>query len=70
MATSMLALFSLFLMVMGAVCITMSLSKSVSFFLKPATICFVLSGKTQTVTSFHFHETLTKNLQLLYNITA
>lgn len=41
----MLAMFSLFLMVMGAVCITMSLSKENLFFLKPASICFILSGQ-------------------------
>lgn len=41
----MLALFSLFLMAMGAVCITMSLSKEILFFLKPASVCFVFSGQ-------------------------
>lgn len=44
-ATAMLAMFSLFLMVMGAICITMSLSKEILFFLKPASICFILSGE-------------------------
>lgn len=44
-ATAMLAMFSLFLMVMGAICITMSLSKEILFFLKPASICFILSGQ-------------------------
>jgi len=48
MTGAILALFSLFLMVMGALCVTMSLSKSVPFFLKPATICFVFSGTFQT----------------------
>lgn len=42
---AMLALFSLFLMVMGAICITMSLSKEILFFLKPASVCFILSGQ-------------------------
>lgn len=42
----MLALFSLFLMAMGAVCITMSLSKEILFFLKPAAVCFILSGES------------------------
>lgn len=41
----MLALFSLFLMVMGAICITMALSKEIVFFLKPASVCFILSGQ-------------------------
>lgn len=44
-ATAMLSLFSLFLMVMGAICITMALSKEILFFLKPASICFILSGQ-------------------------
>ena len=44
-AAAMLALFSLFLMVMGAICITMSLSKEIIFFLKPASFCFILSGQ-------------------------
>lgn len=43
----MLAMFSLFLMVMGAICITMSLSKEILFFLKPASICFILSGQSR-----------------------
>lgn len=42
----MLALFSLFLMAMGAICITMSLSKEILFFLKPAAVCFILSGES------------------------
>lgn len=41
----MLAMLSLFLMVMGAICITMSLSKEILFFLKPASFCFILSGQ-------------------------
>lgn len=44
MAAAMLSMFSLFLMVMGAICITMSLSKEILFFLKPASVCFMLSG--------------------------
>lgn len=43
-AAAMLALFSLFLMAMGAICITMSLSKEILFFLKPASVFFILSG--------------------------
>lgn len=33
-------------MVMGSICIAMSLSKGVPFFLKPASFCFILSGET------------------------
>lgn len=43
-AAAMLSLFSLFLMAMGAICIIMSLSKDILFFLKPASVCFILSG--------------------------
>ncbi|KAL0962407.1 hypothetical protein UPYG_G00339640 [Umbra pygmaea] len=43
-ATAIMALSSLFLMVMGGICITMALSKGELFFLKPASICFILSG--------------------------
>ncbi|XP_061822842.1 voltage-dependent calcium channel gamma-6 subunit-like [Nerophis lumbriciformis] len=43
-AAAMLSLFSLVLMVMGAICISMALSKDIVFFLKPASICFILSG--------------------------
>lgn len=32
------------MMVMGSICIAMSLSKGVPFFLKPAAFCFILSG--------------------------
>ncbi|TSO05432.1 Voltage-dependent calcium channel gamma-6 subunit [Bagarius yarrelli] len=41
--SAMLAIFSLFLMMMGAVCIIMAISKGVQFFLKPALVCFTLS---------------------------
>ncbi|XP_019745888.1 voltage-dependent calcium channel gamma-6 subunit-like [Hippocampus comes] len=42
--SAMLSLFSLLLMAMGGICITMALSKEIVFFLKPASVCFVLSG--------------------------
>lgn len=45
LASSMLAMFSLFLMVMGSVCIIMSLTKNVPFLLKPASVCFLISGE-------------------------
>ncbi|TRZ01209.1 hypothetical protein DNTS_028710 [Danionella cerebrum] len=57
-AGAMLALLSLFLMVMGSVCITMSLSKSVPFFLKPATICFVCSGVLVLLSIIVFHQSV------------
>uniref|UniRef100_A0A3Q0R5L0 Calcium voltage-gated channel auxiliary subunit gamma 6 n=1 Tax=Amphilophus citrinellus TaxID=61819 RepID=A0A3Q0R5L0_AMPCI len=40
---AILALLSLTMMVMGSICIAMSLSKGVQFFLKPASFCFILS---------------------------
>ncbi|KAF7686281.1 calcium channel, voltage-dependent, gamma subunit 6a isoform X1 [Silurus meridionalis] len=42
--SAMLAILSLFLMGTGAVCIVMALSKGEQFFLKPASVCFTLSG--------------------------
>ncbi|KAM3597084.1 uncharacterized protein V6R79_025757 [Siganus canaliculatus] len=57
-AASMLALFSLFLMVMGAICITMSLSKEILFFLKPASVCFILSGVLVLLCLVVFHQSV------------
>ncbi|KAM4631449.1 voltage-dependent calcium channel gamma-6 subunit-like [Polymixia lowei] len=57
-AAAMLALFSLFLMVMGAVCITMSLSKEILFFLKPASFCFILSGVLVLLSIMVFHQSV------------
>ncbi|KAG8004919.1 Voltage-dependent calcium channel gamma-6 subunit, partial [Nibea albiflora] len=57
-AAAMLALFSLFLMVMGAICITMSLSKEILFFLKPASICFILSGVMVLLALLVFHQSV------------
>uniref|UniRef100_G3NBB6 Calcium channel, voltage-dependent, gamma subunit 6a n=1 Tax=Gasterosteus aculeatus TaxID=69293 RepID=G3NBB6_GASAC len=57
-AAAMLALFSLFLMVMGAICITMALSKEIVFFLKPASVCFILSGVLVLVTLMVFHQSV------------
>ncbi|KAF7651017.1 hypothetical protein LDENG_00117040 [Lucifuga dentata] len=57
-AAAMLALFSLFLMVMGAVCITMSLSKEIIFFLKPASVCFILSGVLVLLSLMVFHQSV------------
>ncbi|XP_075867314.1 voltage-dependent calcium channel gamma-6 subunit-like [Nelusetta ayraudi] len=57
-AAAMLALFSLFLMVMGAICITMSLSKEILFFLKPAAVCFILSGVLVLLCLLVFHQSV------------
>ncbi|XP_061616037.1 voltage-dependent calcium channel gamma-6 subunit-like isoform X2 [Phyllopteryx taeniolatus] len=43
-AAAMLSVFSLVLMVMGSICISMALSKEIAFFLKPASVCFILAG--------------------------
>ncbi|XP_030639354.1 voltage-dependent calcium channel gamma-6 subunit [Chanos chanos] len=57
-AAAMLALFSLFLMVMGSVCISMALSKGVPFFLKPASFCFLLSGILVLLSIIIFHQSV------------
>ncbi|XP_074470053.1 voltage-dependent calcium channel gamma-6 subunit-like isoform X2 [Sebastes fasciatus] len=57
-ATAMLALFSLFLMVMGSICITMALSKEILFFLKPASVCFILSGVLVLISLIVFHQSV------------
>ncbi|KAM7373633.1 hypothetical protein PAMP_008471 [Pampus punctatissimus] len=48
----------LFLMVMGAICITMSLSKDILFFLKPASVCFILSGILVLLSLVVFHQSV------------
>lgn len=48
LAAAIVALLSLTMMVMGSICIAMSLSKGVQFFLKPASFCFILSGEAFT----------------------
>uniref|UniRef100_A0A3P8WNL7 Calcium channel, voltage-dependent, gamma subunit 6a n=1 Tax=Cynoglossus semilaevis TaxID=244447 RepID=A0A3P8WNL7_CYNSE len=57
-AAAMLALFSLFLMVMGAICISMSISREVLFFLKPASVCFILSGFLVLLSLLVFHQSV------------
>ncbi|XP_038581866.1 voltage-dependent calcium channel gamma-6 subunit-like [Micropterus salmoides] len=57
-AAAMLTLFSLFLMVMGAICIIMSLSKEIIFFLKPASVCFFLSGVMVLLSLMVFHQSV------------
>ncbi|MCI4395508.1 hypothetical protein PGIGA_G00181430 [Pangasianodon gigas] len=56
--SAMLAIFSLFLMVMGAVCIIMALSKGVRFFLKPASVCFTISGLLVFLSLIIFHQSV------------
>ncbi|XP_029023715.1 voltage-dependent calcium channel gamma-6 subunit-like [Betta splendens] len=55
-AAAMLALFSLFLMAMGSICIIMSLSKEILFFLKPAAVCFIVSGVLLFLSLMVFHQ--------------
>ncbi|XP_067282586.1 calcium channel, voltage-dependent, gamma subunit 6a isoform X2 [Pseudorasbora parva] len=52
-ASAMLAIISLFMMVMGAICIIMAVSKGVQFFLKPAAVCFILSDLNESVIREH-----------------
>lgn len=57
-AAGMLALISLTLMVMGAICIIMALSKGVMFFLKPASFCFIVSGVLVLISIIVFHQSV------------
>ncbi|KAJ8273224.1 hypothetical protein GJAV_G00099130 [Gymnothorax javanicus] len=57
-AAASLALLSLFLMVTAAVCIIMSLSKREKFFLKPASVCFTLSGLLVLLSLMIFHQSV------------
>ncbi|KAJ6653305.1 hypothetical protein lerEdw1_009395, partial [Lerista edwardsae] len=45
---AVVSLFSITLMAMGSLCITMALSKGVDFLLKPASIFFIISGREET----------------------
>ncbi|KAM4600537.1 voltage-dependent calcium channel gamma-6 subunit [Polymixia lowei] len=58
LAAAILALLSLTMMVMGSICITMSLSKGVQFFLKPASFCFILSGILVLLSILVFHQSV------------
>ncbi|XP_036411548.1 voltage-dependent calcium channel gamma-6 subunit-like [Megalops cyprinoides] len=58
MATAVLALLSLLMIVTAAVCITMSLSKGEVFFLKPASVCFILSGLLVLLSLILFHQSV------------
>ncbi|KAG7475193.1 hypothetical protein JOB18_026751 [Solea senegalensis] len=58
LAAAILALLSLTMMVMGSICIAMSLSKGVQFFLKPASFCFILSGALVLLSILIFHQSV------------
>ncbi|XP_016388334.1 voltage-dependent calcium channel gamma-6 subunit-like [Sinocyclocheilus rhinocerous] len=57
-ASAMFAIMSLFLMVMGAICVIMAVSKGVQFFLKPAAVCFILSGVLIFLCLMVFHQSV------------
>ncbi|XP_056598189.1 calcium channel, voltage-dependent, gamma subunit 6a isoform X2 [Triplophysa dalaica] len=57
-ASTMFAIFSLFLMATGAICIIMAVSKGVKFFLKPASVCFILSGVLIFICLIIFHQSV------------
>ncbi|XP_029359971.1 voltage-dependent calcium channel gamma-6 subunit [Echeneis naucrates] len=58
LAAAIVALLSLTMMVMGSICIVMSLSKGVRFFLKPAAFCFILSGVLILLSILIFHQSV------------
>ncbi|CAK6966148.1 voltage-dependent calcium channel gamma-6 subunit [Scomber scombrus] len=58
LAAAVLALMSLTMMVMGSICIVMSLSKGVPFFVKPASFCFILSGILVLLSILIFHQSV------------
>ncbi|XP_034030503.1 voltage-dependent calcium channel gamma-6 subunit [Thalassophryne amazonica] len=58
LAAAVLALVSLTMMVMGSICIIMSLSKGGHFFLKPASFCFILSGIMVLISVLVFHQSV------------
>nr|XP_020473245.1 voltage-dependent calcium channel gamma-6 subunit-like [Monopterus albus] len=58
LAAAILALLSLTMMVTGSICIAMSLSKGVHFFLKPASFCFILSGVLVLLSILIFHQSM------------
>ncbi|CAB1448896.1 unnamed protein product [Pleuronectes platessa] len=58
LAAAILALLSLTMMVTGSICIGMSLSKGVPFFLKPAAFCFILSGVLVLFSILIFHQSV------------
>ncbi|KAG7256711.1 hypothetical protein CRUP_009544 [Coryphaenoides rupestris] len=54
----MLAVFSLFLMLMGSACVTVALSKQILFMLKPAAFCFSLAGVALLASLLVFHRSV------------
>lgn len=57
-ASAMFAIFSLFLMATGAICIIMAISKGAQFFLKPASVCFIISGVLIFLCIIIFHQSV------------
>ncbi|XP_072530853.1 calcium channel, voltage-dependent, gamma subunit 6a [Salminus brasiliensis] len=56
--SAMMAIVGLFLMLMGAICIIMAISKGVEFFLKPASVCFTSSGVLVFLSIIVFHQSV------------
>ncbi|KAG9279407.1 voltage-dependent calcium channel gamma-6 subunit-like [Astyanax mexicanus] len=61
--SAIIAIVGLFLMLMGAVCIIMAISKGVQFFLKPASVCFILSGVLLFLCLIVFHQSVLSFLE-------
>uniref|UniRef100_A0A3Q3FNS0 Calcium channel, voltage-dependent, gamma subunit 6b n=1 Tax=Labrus bergylta TaxID=56723 RepID=A0A3Q3FNS0_9LABR len=69
LAAAILALLSLTMMAMGSICIAMSLSKGVPFFLKPASFCFILSGVLVLFSVLVFHRSVLALLSSDHSVT-
>ncbi|KAK1804874.1 hypothetical protein P4O66_019124 [Electrophorus voltai] len=67
-ASAMLAISSLFLMVMGAICIIVALSKPAQFFLKQASVCFTLSGVLIFLSLIIYHQSVLSFLESDHSI--
>ncbi|XP_028819678.1 calcium channel, voltage-dependent, gamma subunit 6a isoform X2 [Denticeps clupeoides] len=57
-AAGLLSVSALLMMLTGGICILMALSKRVQFFLKPASLCFVLSGILLFLSLIIFHQSV------------
>ncbi|XP_060906315.1 voltage-dependent calcium channel gamma-6 subunit [Labrus mixtus] len=69
LAAAILALLSLTMMAMGSICIAMSLSKGVPFFLKPASFCFIVSGVLVLFSVLVFHQSVLALLSSDHTVT-
>lgn len=58
LAAAIMVILSLTLMVMGSICVVMTLSKGVPFFLRPACYCFLLSGIVVLLSILMFHQSV------------